>query len=89
MATKLPGPLATSRIESRRSPSGSRASISSYSAIVRPKNATDRSWVIVDDAVIQKLTSALTPAISAGAADRSVGTTYCTSGVMRTAGVSA
>lgn len=37
----------------------------------------------------QKLTSALAPAISAGAAERSDGTTYCTSGVMRTAGVSA
>ena len=36
----------------------------------------------------QKLTSALTPAINAGSADRSAGTTYCRSGVMRTAGVS-
>ena len=37
----------------------------------------------------QRLTTALTPAISAGSADRSEGTTYCTSGVMRTAGVTA
>jgi len=39
--------------------------------------------------VCQKLTSARTPAISAGSAERSVGTTYCRSGVMRTAGVRA
>lgn len=36
----------------------------------------------------QKLTSALIPAINAGSAALRAGTTYCTSGVMRIAGVS-
>ena len=40
-------------------------------------------------ALRQKLTSARTPAISAGSASRRDGTTYCRSGVMRTAGVRA
>lgn len=64
---------------------GSRNPASNHGTPVAAAPAGIRGTLAGDFA--QKLTSARTPAISAGSADRSEGTTYCRSGVIRTADV--